>query len=172
MNIASYHYNAILGLTWADAVILAIMFLSIVIGLWRGFVREALSLVTWGASLLLAFIYCTHVAHYCFQRIDTPALRILAGFVLIFFVGLIAGTLCSKLIAGIIQRGGLSGIDRMIGLIFGVLRGVLIVALLITVVKLMHLNQEPGWQHSVLVPQFVAMVEWLQHLLPKLIATI
>lgn len=161
--------SIVTSVTWADLVILGVILLSIIIGLWRGFVREALSLVTWGAAILFALLYCTEVSQYLYDDIQAPAMRILAGFATIFFSVIIVGTILSKIFSGIIKKTGLSGADRVIGIAFGALRGVLVVALLIAVANLIHLNREPAWEQSVLVPKFAAMVDWLHNSIPPLL---
>jgi len=158
------------GFSWADWLIVTVISLSILIGMWRGFIREALSLVTWGAAIFFALLYCTALSHILFQQIQTPAMRILAAFATIFFSILIIGTIFSKIISSIVKKSGLSHTDRAIGFIFGALRGILMIILLISFGHLIHLDQSTAWQNSILAPKFSQVVEWLHHQLPNLLS--
>lgn len=161
--------STVTGVTWADAMLLGVIGLSVIIGLWRGFVREALSLLTWGAAILFALLYCHPLSQTLFAQIQAPAMRILAGFATIFFSILIVGSILSRVIASMVKKAGLNGADRIIGIVFGAVRGVLVALLIIVAANLVHLNQEPAWQQSVLVPKLAGMVEWLHDSIPSLV---
>ncbi len=150
-------------ITWVDGLILGAIGLSTMVGLWRGFIREAFSLITWATAIFLGLVYCTKLSQYFFLQIQIPALRILVCFVLIFFSILISGTLISKVFVTFVQRVGFGSLDRVIGLVFGSVRGVLIVGLLITAANTLHLNRAVAWHQSLLVPKFASMIEWVHH---------
>ena len=157
-------------LSWPDWLILGVLGLSIVVGLWRGFVRETLSLMTWIMALVLALFYCTYVAQNFLHDISAPSLRIMAAFAIIFLAVFIVGTIMSKLLSGLIHKSGLGGADRLIGLCFGVLRGVLVIAVILVLADTAHLSETAAWQQSILVPKFAGVVEWMHHSIPPLLA--
>jgi membrane protein required for colicin V production len=153
--------------TLADYIIIAILVLSLLISLVRGFVREALSLVIWAAAFWIAFTFYTTLANLLINLIHTPSLRMITAFGALFLATLVIGALISYLLAQLIDRTGLSGTDRMLGVAFGLARGVLLVAVLIMLAQLTPLQQDPWWKDSVLIPHFQPIEQWLRGLLPQ-----
>jgi len=94
-----------------------------------------------------------------------------AAFLALFIVVLLIGGIINWAISKAVEKTGLSGTDRSIGLIFGVARGVFIVAVLILLAGLTTMPQEPWWQKSVLVPHFTVVTLWIHALLPESMAT-
>lgn len=143
----------------ADGFIFAIIAISAVISLWRGFVREALSLVTWAAAFIVARLFSPNVDILLSKTIEVPSLRIGVAFLLLFVGVLIIGALLSKLIQLLVKATGLSGTDRMLGMVFGALRGVLIITVLIALFRPM-IEDDVWWQDSYLAPYFVSLEDW------------
>jgi membrane protein required for colicin V production len=152
--------------TWADYIIIAIIGLSLLISLVRGFVREALSLVIWVAAFWISFNFYTILAGLLESLIHTPSLRMITAFGSLFLATLLLGALVSYLIAQLIDKTGLSGTDRVLGIVFGGARGVLLVAVLIMLAQLTPLPQDPWWKGSLLIPHFQPIEQWLHGLLP------
>lgn len=153
-------------MNWVDYAIIAIIGFSIAISLVRGFVREALSLVTWAAAFWIAFTFSAALSTLLVNLIHTASLRTVTAFGVLFLITLLLGALINYLIGQLVDKTGLSGTDRLLGVIFGFARGVLLVTVLIMLVKLM-LPQEPWWKDSQLVPQFLPIETWLHNLLPQ-----
>lgn len=151
----------------ADYIIIAIIGLSLLISVVRGFVREALSLVMWIAAFWIAFTFYTTLASLLLNIIHTPSLRIIVAFGALFLATLLLGAFISFLVAQLIDKTGLSGTDRVLGLAFGFARGVLLVTVLIMLAKLTPLPQDPWWKTSLLIPHFQPIEEWLRNLLPQ-----
>jgi len=145
----------------ADWIIVGIVSLSALISLWRGFVREALSLVIWISALSIALFFSDTLSAYLVNLVETPSLRKVAAFLILFVATLIVGGIISYIVATLVKMTGLTGTDRLLGMVFGVARGLLLVlALLILVPPIIPINQDAWWQESMLIPQFLLMQDW------------
>ena len=153
-------------LTWPDYVIIGIILVSTLISLVRGFVREALSLAFWVIAFWVAQMFFREFSQHLTQWIQVPSLRMGAAFAIIFFVVLILGGLLTFLVAQLIDATGLSGTDRVIGMMFGFARGVLLVAALVMLAGLTPFPNDPWWRESRLISEFRGVAEWLRSLLP------
>lgn len=147
-------------MVWIDFVILAIIALSTVISLVRGFVKEAISLIVWILAFFIASYYYPYLAVY-FTTLDDEFLRNALAIAILFVCSLILGALVNFLISKLVQSTGLSGTDRVLGLIFGALRGVLLVsAMLFFVDAFTGIAKTDWWQASRLIPEFKFIIEW------------
>lgn len=145
---------------WIDFAIVGIIGLSIVVSLIRGFVREALSLAVWIGAFFVASSFYADVAVY-FTHFDDPMIRNGLAAVALFVATLIVGAMITYLVGQLVEKTGLSGTDRVLGSIFGALRGVLIVCgVLFVFDSFTHLSEELWWQNSVLIPHFGPYIEW------------
>lgn len=149
-----------------DWVIIAILGLSILIGLWRGLIAELLSLVIWVAAFWVAATYGSEVAAQFNHVISLPMARIGLGYAICFFGVLLIGAIVRFATRRLLWSSGLSGIDRLFGMVFGFVRGVLLVTLLVFLVGLTGVTRELWWQHSVLLPQFQGTAAWLGQNVP------
>ena len=154
----------------ADLIILGVIFISVVISLMRGFVKEALSLTGWLASLWVAMSFSSGMADLYISLIDDPTLRLLAAFVSLFVLSLIVGAIVNFFATQFIQRVGLTGIDRTIGGVFGFLRGILLVTIIVMLLGLTTLPKESWWDESFFMFRFEVIATWLKDLLPGEIA--
>lgn len=155
------------SLNGADCAIIAIIGFSVLISLMRGFVREALSLTSWIVACWVSITFSSILAELLKTYIKDQYLAIGVAFFLLFATTLIIGTLISYLIAQVVQVTGLRGTDRLLGVLFGFGRGVLLVAVLILFAGMTHFTQQPWWTSSVLIPQFKPLALWLVGFLPK-----
>lgn len=145
-------------MNWADWTIVGILTLSCLIGLTRGFIKEAFSLVIWIAAFFVATTFKAPLASLLVSAISTPSVRELAAFAILFVATLIVGGLLNFLIGELVKFTGLSGTDRLIGVIFGLARGVVIImAILLLLPALIPINQDPWWHQSALIPHFMAL---------------
>lgn len=154
------------NLNLADFLIIAIIVISTLISLIRGFVREVLSLITWIAAFFVAFKFCDKLAAIFVSYIDNSSLRMAIGFGILFLVTLIIGDLLSYMLAKFASKRGLSGTDRTFGMIFGFSRGILLVAVLLLLASMGSSSKDPWWQQSYLIPHFQSLVTWLHGFLP------
>ncbi|MET0379062.1 MAG: CvpA family protein [Spongiibacteraceae bacterium] len=148
-------------MNWADWTIVAILGISCLISLMRGFVREALSLIAWLAASFVAIAYHQPLADVFARWIETPSIRDLLAYLALFIGTLLVGTLINSLIGSMLKASGLTGFDRVLGLVFGAARGLLIVlALVILLPMVIPVNQDPWWRQSSLIPHFEIMEGW------------
>lgn len=157
-------------LSWVDVVLLAIVALSTLVGLWRGFVVEVMSLVVWVAAFWLAFVYGDDASRLFAEYVASPSARLLLGYALLFLAALLVGGLATWLLGKLVRSTGLSGTDRLLGLGFGLLRGVALGCVLVLVMGFTPLPQDPWWRDSRVLPGFQRGAEWLRAWLPAAVA--
>jgi len=141
-----------------DIAIIIVTVLSSVFGLWRGLIKEVLSLLTWIAALLVARVYGGYLAEMLINVIDNESVRYVTAFALLFIVVMMLGTLLNHLLSKLITVTGLKLVDRLLGGAFGVARG-LIIVLVVMFISSVFVSQTEQWQQSRLVPYGLAMIE-------------
>lgn len=153
-------------MNWTDYVIVAVLGLSVLIGLWRGLISEVLALGIWVAAFWVAWTFGPSVSAYFEHSIELPSARVLVGYGICFLAVLIAGALVRFLVSRLIEGTGLSGTDRLLGMVFGFARGVLLVTLVVFLMEFTAFARDPWWQQSVLLPQFKGVAAWLGERVP------
>lgn len=136
----------------------------------RGFVREAISLASWIVSFLIAWHLHGSFARFFANSIETQNLRLIVAFFVLFVMSLIVFTIISFFASKLVERTGLTGADRVIGVIFGFFRGVLIVTGLVALAGLTQLPKSALWHDSLMLGNIQAIAIWLTGLLPDDIA--
>ena len=126
-----------------DYVVVGIVAVSALIGLARGFAREVLSLVIWGVAVAVALTFAEQFAFALPKRIEGDSLRFVIAFASIFVAALIVGGLVQWLLKQLISTTGLSGTDRLFGLLFGGLRGA--VVCIVAIIALRPIAAEQNW---------------------------
>ena len=154
----------------ADFIVLGVIIISVIVSLMRGFVKEALSLAGWLVSLWIAMTFSSGMAELFGSSISDPTLRLLAAFVALFVLSLIVGTMINFFASQFVQRAGLTGVDRTIGTVFGFLRGILLVTIIVMLLGLTTLPKEKWWDESFFMFRFEVIATWLKDLLPDDIA--
>jgi membrane protein required for colicin V production len=139
-------------MTPVDYVIVLLCVVSAGIGLWRGFVKEALSLLTLLAAIWLAWRFGALLEPALGNWAGSPEVRVWTARMIVFVLVLVAGALISWLARLLVRHSGLSGVDRLLGAGFGLIRGVLIVGLAVIVLQFVELDQDGWWQNARLRP--------------------
>ena len=150
-----------------DWVLLAIVGVSALLGLMRGFVGVLASLAAWVLAGWAAFRFGAQVALMLASDGEPGPGQLLAGYGLSFLVVLLAVGLVGWLVRKLVHSVGLSGLDRLLGLVLGFARGVLVACLLVLLMGLTELPRAPEWRSSLVVPVFVPGAQWMQGWLPE-----
>lgn len=152
-------------MTVVDVVIIFVILLSALFSLIRGFVKEAISLVTW----LLAIWISAHFSAKLSPMLpmDSEAVRQVAAFGMLFVLTLLIGVLVNVIIAKFVKKTGLSSADRLLGVVFGLLRGALIIVVFVFIGGMTTLPQQEWWQTSALLERFESVAVVLKDYFPE-----
>jgi membrane protein required for colicin V production len=157
-----------MNLIWVDYLIIIIIFISMIISLMRGFVREALSLVGWIVAVVIGFMYMNPLALILQPKLSSlPAsvLNILA-FSILLVLTLVIAALVNNLIAKLVEKTGLTGTDRAIGMLFGIARGIVLVGVLVLLAGFTMVPQDVWWKQSLFLVHFQQLAVTLSGFLP------
>lgn len=157
-------------MTWVDYTALTILGLSTLLGLWRGLVRELLSLAGWLAALFLAAQFAPAAALWLPQDLMTPLARQLVAAVAIFVVISVLAGLGALLVAKAVHAVGLGLIDRSLGAIFGLGRGLLILLVCTVLIGLTGFVKNPAWQAAAMRGPLETVAITVKPYLPQAIA--
>lgn len=155
-------------MNWVDVAILALIAVSAAVSLVRGFMREALSLAAWVLAFWIALTFAARLAatQLLMDQIDSPTVRAAVAFVALFLLTLLVGVLVNVLVGQLVRKTGLSGTDRIVGALFGIGRGIVVVGLLVLLAGFTQLPSEIWWRESMLLPQFQSLALWMKDFLP------
>lgn len=154
-------------MTVVDVVVIFVIFLSALFSLIRGFVKEAISLATWIIAIWLAATFAPKLAAALPDGIESEAVRQAIGFGVLFVLTLIVGTIVNTLINQFVKKTGLSGADRIFGVIFGILRGALIIIVFVVIAGMTPLPEYEWWQSSTLLQWFESAAIVIQEYIPE-----
>lgn len=155
---------------WADIVILAIIGVSALVSVFRGFLREMLSLLAWVLAFWVALTFTPLLAPWLAGLVEVPSIRFILAFAALFVLTLLSVSLAGYLIVKVMGKTGLTGTDRMLGLLFGLARGGVIVLVLVLLAGLTRLPQDPWWHEAGLVGHFQQAAIQVRGYLPDSIA--
>ena len=155
-----------MSLTWIDYVIIVMLSVSMGIGLIRGFFKEVLSLVVWVIAFVVAIHYSVKLT-FLFNTSEHTTLHTSIYFVIILVSVLVIGMLCSFLLNKLLSQLNLGVTNRLLGLVFGLSRSVILIAALMLLVQLSSLPQTAAWQRSAFLPYFTSLSTRLKTFVPK-----
>ena len=153
-------------MTLFDFTVIAILALSTLLGFISGFMRVVMSLASWVVAVIVA-IHMSPVLATWFPKWAAPGARYLIAFAVIVLVVLIVGALLGWMLYRLMRAVGLGFLDRLMGAVVGMARGVLIVVIGVLVCGLSDLPQRDWWQNAWLAPPLVAAATGLKPWLPS-----
>lgn len=150
-----------------DYLIIGVVLVSAVVGIVRGFFREAISIATWLVAIWVVYMFAGEAAELLSAKVESPVVRLLIASAALFIAVLMLGALLSYLVSILVESTGLSGTDRILGMVFGAARGVILLALLLVMaVGLLPVEDESWWRDSRLIPYVERSVTLLRDILP------
>lgn len=148
-------------MTSFDYLVLAILGLSIVLSVMRGLVLEALSIVGWVLAFFVAKSYASQLVPMMPEAIPTESLRVMAAFIMVFLATLLISSLLSIALASLFKKLGLGWLNRVLGGLFGLSRGIIIVCLLVFLAGMTSLPQDERWRDAMFSAPFEALVGYI-----------
>jgi membrane protein required for colicin V production len=149
-------------MTIVDFLFLIIIVISVIISLWRGFVREVFSLGGWIISFWVATRFSGPLANFLEGMIDAYSFRVILSYVILFVISMLLAAAANNLLSQLVERANLSGTDRAIGAIFGVFRGFVILIMLVTIGGITPFPKDDWWQESYMMPSVQSSAVWVQ----------
>jgi membrane protein required for colicin V production len=139
-------------MNWIDYLLIALIAFSCIAGLMRGLLREVIALVTWLAATWLAWSYAGLVESHLGGALANDSVRVWAARAVVFLVVLLIGTTIGLIVTHFVRLSLFSGLDRAFGGLFGLLRGLVMIGLIVILCHAVRLDGEPSWRQSLLVP--------------------
>jgi membrane protein required for colicin V production len=145
-----------------DYIILAILILSAVMGLIRGLLREAVAVITWFLAIVLAWYFGSSIEPYLGGVLVGSPLRIWAARAIIFVLVLLLGSAVGVLLGHFVRVSMFAGMDKFLGFVFGLVRGVVIVGAFTIAIQALSMDQDPKWKNSKLLPYAIGVADALR----------
>jgi membrane protein required for colicin V production len=150
-------------MTTVDYILIAIVFVSMLFGAIRGFLRESVALLGWLVGLWLAWRYAPLVQPYIGGTLTGTDLQVWVARILLLLAAVLAAWIIGSLLGYLVQRSGLTlGLDRILGSVFGMVRGAVIVGFAVMLAQAAKMQDEPWWKTSRLIPVGVEMATVLR----------
>ena len=157
-------------MTWLDYAVLGVIVVSVGWGIWRGLVREVVSLAGFVIAFLAANLFAGPLAEHVPATVVRPEFRVMISFVVIFFLALIVCSLVGLVLSKILKAVGLGALDRALGGAFGVARAALILLAFALLAGLTGLPRDSQWKASVSGPALAQAALALKPWLPPALA--
>jgi membrane protein required for colicin V production len=140
-------------MTPVDYILVAAVLLSVLFGVVRGFLRESVALLGWLVGLWLAWRYAHLLVPYLGGALTDTDLQAWVARAIVLIAVVIASWILGSMLSWLVQRSGLTlGMDRLLGGVFGLVRGVVIVGFCVMLGQAAELESEPWWRKSMLMP--------------------
>ncbi len=153
-------------MTLFDLAVIAIVGLSVLLSVIRGLVREVLALAAWVVAFFAANLLAGTVAQWMPEALATEEIRLLAGFLCVFLGVLMAMSALAILASKLVKSAGLGLEDRLLGVAFGLARGLLVVMILVLLAGLTSLPRQAVWRNAVLSDPLQAFAGMMKAWLP------
>lgn len=158
-----------MSFNWVDWTIIAMILISGGLGALNGFIKEILGLLVWVVAGVLSLRYAGVLAEQLTPHIQLPSTRILAAGAMLFVLTLLVGAVVTRVLDALVQATGLKGTDRLLGLVFGMFRGLCLVVLAVGLLRMGPVQNDPWWKQSVLLPDVLRVVDWASAQIPGLL---
>lgn len=156
-----------LELNWFDYIIVSIILFSMILSFFRGFVREALSFTIWLGGLFVAFKFAPILQQHIYEATQWTVMSYVIGFGVLFMSVWLAGLLLNLAMRPVVSRVGVGPADRLLGVFFGGLRGLLFVSIAILLLNMSPYREAQAVQSSRLLPRFDGIVHKLDTYVPN-----
>ncbi|HUK04197.1 MAG TPA: CvpA family protein [Burkholderiales bacterium] len=157
-------------MTWLDYAVLGVFAMSLVLGTWRGLVREVVSILGWVIAFLAANLLAGPLGPAMPKAIPSEELRIAAAYLIVFILSLVVTSLAGLLLSKVVSAIGLGGVDRLLGAAFGALRGFLIVLAGTLLAGLTSAPRQAWWRDSASGPLLAQVAGAAKPWLPQTFA--
>lgn len=157
-------------MTAFDYAVLVIIGVSVFISLMRGAVREIVPLLGWLLAFYTAKTYATELVPLLPQDIPSDQLKMLAAFVILFLAVILLSSLCSIALSGVLKKIGLGGVNRLLGGVFGLIRGVVVVCVLVLLAGMTQIPKDERWANAMFSAPLEALVKAILPWLPERVA--
>jgi len=150
-----------------DILIAIAVLISVVVGIIRGFVKEAISIAALLIAIWAALYFGPAVGNVSQSWLSSEGLQMWFGRILVFAIVLSIGGLLGWGISKLVRLSVLSGMDRLLGAAFGVLRGVILLAVFIIGGQFAGFDNDEWWSNSRLIPHFEVVADWIKEMAPQ-----
>lgn len=154
------------SISWPDIIIVAVIAISVIIGIFRGFIQEMVSLTTWVGAIILGVLFTQELVPYM-TFTDVAFVKSLVSFMAIFVAVVFVGALINYFIGKVIRKTPFTIPDRILGSVFGFLRGVILVSIAVLLGGLTSVTQTDVWKESRAIQEFEKMAIWIKNRLPE-----
>lgn len=154
-------------MTYADILIFGIVAVSMLVGFFRGFFPELVGVLTWIAAILGGWHFSYLVEPYVAGKLGSVVAELWSSRIIVFVVILIVGGLVGQLVSLLVDKAGLSGTDKVLGLVFGFVRGVIVVGVLVMLGQFIGLSEDKWWSDSALIPYGAGAAGVIRSALPE-----
>jgi len=145
-----------------DYIILAILIISSVMGLVRGLLRESIAVITWFLAIVLAWSFAPSLEHLLGGVLEGSPMRIWAARAIIFVGILLLGGAVSVVLGHYVRVSMFAGMDKFLGFVFGIIRGIVIVGAFTIAVQALRMDEDPRWKNSRLMPYAIGVADALR----------
>ena len=151
---------------WPDLLIVGVIIVSVIVGIFRGFIQESISLITWIGAIIVGVLFTKALVPFM-TFTSVAFIRSLAAFMILFVLTVFLGAVINYFIGKMIRKTPFSAPDRILGSLFGFFRGVVLVSIGVLLAGLTSLTETPTWQSSRTIAHFEKVAIWCKERLPE-----